>query len=702
MADQPKSKGKKATKKRATAHKTTATKKAVAEAAELVRGELGGGIQEMLTHAQTTTHQQLREALDKQKKAGRKLTDILHDDMGTRTLTDLSGFLKRKLAGAPKRVSNSLAEQAESKEKEPPVAKKKAPRRKRVSTEGEPDLTTLMLRSGLVTGEQLHEAAEEDKRTGKGLLQTLMDRGFIAPKQLGELLGEIMEVRFVDPMERPIRHDIAGLIPEEEARELQAIPVGRRRRKLVVAMTNPKDTDLVDRIREIVDMEVEPALAFEREIMEAIDRSAKEKASPEPAPTPKEAAAPQVTGARFTSPTPSQEGLETLAESVSVINLVGSMIEGAIKSRATDIHLESQEEGLRVRYRIDGVLYDVMALPQHLQPAVLSRVKVLANMDITEKRHPQDGHFKIDLGERGYDLRIATLPTVRGEKLVIRLLNPEDLFVGLKQLGLEPEPLDALETLIEQPHGMILVTGPIGCGKTTTLYAALSQINTTTDNIVTIEDPVEYQLAGINQVQVDLKIERTFANTLRAVLRQDADTLMVGEIRDNETARIAIRAALTGHMVFSTLHTNNAVGAISTLEHLGIPPFLITNAVIGVVAQRLVRRTCPACRKKYKPSASLLRELAISPQQAGKIKSYKPVGCDECYQTGYKGRTGIFELMEMTDPLKDLILNRTSEQEMRTQANKDGMITLHEACIRKLEEGMTTLEEMARVTGTFD
>jgi type II secretory ATPase GspE/PulE/Tfp pilus assembly ATPase PilB-like protein len=377
---------------------------------------------------------------------------------------------------------------------------------------------------------------------------------------------------------------------------------------------------------------------------------------------------------------------------------VTSIIEGAINSRATDIHLEPQTYGLRVRYRIDGMLYDVMTLPEKMEEEIIARVKVLSNMDVTERRHPQDGHCSIEIGEKTYDMRAATLPTVLGEKMVLRMLNADEVFLGLRELGLEPEQFQAVEAAVARPYGMILVTGPIAAGKTSTLYAALSEIDIFTRNVVTIEDPVEYRLPGINQVEIDHRVDRTFANMLRAVLRQDANVMMVGEIRDEDTAAVAVRAAMTGHMVFSTLHANNAVGAIGALRHLGIPPYLITSAVHTVVAQRLVRKVCARCREPYTPDESLLRAAGLDPQEARRMIFYKAVGCKECYRTGYRGRTGIFEILSMDDAIKSMVLADAGHDEIVKAASEKGMMNLMQAGVKKVQEGAVTLEELLRVT----
>ncbi len=392
------------------------------------------------------------------------------------------------------------------------------------------------------------------------------------------------------------------------------------------------------------------------------------------------------------------QGVVTVGEDVGVVTLVASIIEGAVNSRATDIHLEPQSYGLRVRYRIDGMLYDIMNLSKQVEPEVISRVKVLGAMDITEKRHPQDGRFSINVADKEFNLRVATLPTILGEKIVLRLLNPEDVFLGLRELGLEAEQLQIMQEAIHQPHGMLLVTGPIGSGKTTTLYSILSEIDIFTRNVVTIEDPVEYQLPGINQVQVDVRHGRGFADMLRSVVRQDANVMMVGEIRDPDTANVAVRAAMTGHQVFSTLHTNDAVGAIDTLTHLKIPPYLITSAVTCIVAQRLVRKVCQECAEVYDPSEAMLRAIGMGPTEVAGIDFKRAVGCNKCYETGYRGRTGIYEVFKLDPESREMVLRDVRHDELLAYVRANGMSTLLESGVNKIRAGTITIEELLRVS----
>ncbi|MFW5923804.1 MAG: GspE/PulE family protein, partial [Planctomycetota bacterium] len=499
-----------------------------------------------------------------------------------------------------------------------------------------------------------------------------------------------------DLNEVEVEPEALQLLPEHLARENLMIPITRQDDTVRVAMANPQDMACQESFRMLVDMDISPVLAFEQDILDAIDREyARTPEEPE-----EDIGALERLKRRLQKVSPAEQEVVSLAEDAGVISLVASIVEGAVNSRATDIHLEPQAESLRVRYRIDGLLYDIMNLPENLHNEVISRVKVLADMDITERRRPQDGHFTIDAREREYDIRVATLPTVLGEKLVLRLLNPEDLFRGLRELGLEEDQLGILNQAIDEPYGMILATGPIGSGKTTTLYALLSEVDILTQNVVTIEDPVEYQLPGINQVQVDRRIERNFPDMLRSVVRQDANVMMVGEIRDPETANVAVGAARTGHLLLSTMHTNDAAGALITLQHLGVPNFLVANSVTTVIAQRLVRKICPHCREPHEPEDALIQSMQVSEEQRSNITFYRADGCDECFQTGYIGRTGIFEVLQLGPEIRHLVLSDADRSEIVDISREEGMLTLQEAGMNKVRMGITTLEEVARVTRT--
>lgn len=381
-----------------------------------------------------------------------------------------------------------------------------------------------------------------------------------------------------------------------------------------------------------------------------------------------------------------------------IIRLVNHVLTQSIKARASDIHIEPYQDSFKIRYRVDGILYDLLTPPKWVQPALISRIKVMAKMNIAEKRLPQDGRLDVRMGDQDIDVRVSTLPTTFGERVVLRLLNKSGSILSLSELGLEPERLTLFEELVSSANGIILVTGPTGSGKTTSLYAILSSINTPDINIITIEDPVEYQLKGISQIQVNPKIDLTFARGLRSIVRQDPDVILVGEIRDLETAEIAVQSALTGHLVFSTLHTNDSASAITRLVDIGVEPFLISSSVIAVIAQRLVRVLCPECKQPYAPDAAALKTIGMQPDQIRDAAVYRARGCEKCFHTGYRGRLAIFEIMVMTDSLKSLILKTFDSNLIKSEAVAQNMITLRQDGIQKVRSGLTTIEEILRVT----
>lgn len=381
-----------------------------------------------------------------------------------------------------------------------------------------------------------------------------------------------------------------------------------------------------------------------------------------------------------------------------IIKLVNHIISQSVKARASDIHIEPYQDSFKVRYRVDGILYDLLSPPKWVQPALISRIKVMAKMNIAEKRLPQDGRLDIKIGHQEIDVRVSTIPTSFGERVVLRLLDKSGSLISLSDLGLESDKLDLLEDLVRSPNGIILVTGPTGSGKTTTLYAVLSSINIPDINIITIEDPVEYQIEGINQIQVNPKINLTFASGLRSIVRQDPDVILVGEIRDKETAEIAVQSALTGHLVFSTLHTNDSASAITRLVDIGVEPFLISSSILAVVAQRLIRVLCKDCKEAYTPDELALRSIGITDEQAQKAVIYRAVGCENCFHTGYKGRTGIFEMMVLDSSLKSIILKTYDSNQIKGEAVNRNMITLRQDGVRKVLSGISTIEEVLRVT----
>ncbi len=481
------------------------------------------------------------------------------------------------------------------------------------------------------------------------------------------------------------------LISEEEARKKKVIPLAIRDNTLLVAMADPHDIFLIDNLRISTGYEIEPYQASEESIMEAISQHYKmtevaevEEEIDELLSEAEEAA--------------EAKKIEEIIEDAPIIKLVNSIITRGVRERASDIHIEPQERDLRVRYRIDGVLQEVMRSPKSIQPGLISRFKIMAGLDIAEKRKPQDGHCSLTVGGKVYDFRVATLPTIYGERVVLRILAKESVLFDLDKLGFLPDTLEKFRKSYMKPYGAILITGPTGSGKSTTLYATLNVLNTPEKNIVTIEDPVEYRLPGINQVQVNPKIGFTFARGLRAVLRTSPDIVMVGEIRDRETAEIAIEAALTGHLVFSTLHTNDAPSAISRLIEMGIEPFLVASAIDCVQAQRLARRLCTECKEPYKPTRKALEEIGFPLEEGEEIPTlYRPKGCPKCNGTGYKGRIGIYEVMLMSETIERLAVEKATAEQIKKVALEEGMKTLRMDGFEKVRLGVTSIEEVLRV-----
>jgi type IV pilus assembly protein PilB len=509
------------------------------------------------------------------------------------------------------------------------------------------------------------------------------------PRPLGELLsGEKfqgkalmnaakggLELPMAAIKDCPVDEDLPKLFPAGFLRRRKFLPLSRENGVLKVAFADPMNLTLGDILWLLTGLRIEPLCALEGDLAARIESIAGSQDE-----TPETAVERQ------------EERLEDSGANTSTVQLVSSIIEGAIDLGATDVHLEPMANGqIRVRYRIDGRLQNILSLPSAAALPVVSRIKVLANLNVTERRRPQDGHFDLDTGGSRFDFRISSLPCHLGEKVVIRILDERRVSSGLSDLGLEPDQCALLDRLCRQPYGMTLVTGPTGSGKTSTLYACLAAVNSLETNIVTIEDPVEYQLAGVNQVQVNPDIDMGFAEGLRAILRQDPDVIMVGEIRDPETAGIAIRAALTGHLVFSTLHTNTAVGAYSTLGHMGIQPYMTSGAVLAVVAQRLVRKICEKCRKQVAPAAELAATLWGEGKSPEKV--HVGAGCDNCIGSGFKGRTCLFEIVETTPELRKLIAKGSAESALARQAVKDGCVTIADAAKQKIEAGVTSLEE---------
>ncbi len=569
----------------------------------------------------------------------------------------------------------------------------------------------LLVRQGLLSEQKFKEALKKRilKKQPLGLI--LVEEKYLTAQQVQEAFDKFLEIPYVDLTKYEIDPDAVKLLPETLVREKNILPIKKESRELHLATLDPLDQSVLDDVALLTGCKILPVLVDESALIAMIERCfPKEEirfVAPQiPESKPENIEITKQTGkekAEETLVTPQTlhrdraqiQGLEGLVGSTTTVNLVNSIISTALRSRATDIHIEPQIPKMRIRYRIDGMLYDVMTLNTDQELPVISRVKVLANMDITERRRPQDGHLGFSFEGKTYDIRVATLPTNIGEKLVMRLLDEATVLKGLSQLGFEPDELQTVKEMCKRPYGMVLVTGPIGSGKTTTLYSAMNEINVMTSNIVTIEDPIEYQMPGINQVNVDPKIDLTFATGLRAIMRQDVNVMMVGEIRDAETASIAVRAAMTGHLLFSTLHTNDSVGAITTLQHFGIQPFLAASGLIGVIAQRLIRTICPHCKQPYSPDLAERSELGLSGKDKATI--YKGAGCEACFRTGFLGRSGIFEVLRLDERLRGLIVENTPEATLRETAIQQGMRTLKMSAVQKVLNGITTVDELIRV-----
>ena len=552
----------------------------------------------------------------------------------------------------------------------------------------------LLVQRGLITAEGLKAALLEQEHVEERLGDILIRLGLIKEDVIYNILSEQSGIEYVRL--RDIRIDPAAIerIPAKFACHYELIPISIKDKRVTVAMSDPLDIHTIDDIRLLLKEDIKAVLASRREIVEAIKKyygvgaETIEKMTPE-------------AGSERIQSVQAQETQDLIgsAEDASIIKFVNQILLEAYRDRATDVHIEPYESELSVRYRIDGILHETKVPPsiKNFQSAIISRIKIMANLDIAERRLPQDGRIKIRIGAEEVDLRVSILPTPFGESVVIRLLSTNVRF-GLENLGLLKRDLEILERMIKIPHGIIFVTGPTGSGKTTTLYAALSKINTKDKKIITIEDPIEYQLKGITQIQVQPKIDLTFANALRSMLRHDPDVMMVGEVRDYETAEITIRVALTGHLVFSTIHTNDAAGAVTRLIDMGVEPFLVASAVECFIAQRLVRVICAKCKREIKPDKELLKELGVSGLNLSKVKIYEGKGCDACRFTGYKGRTAIYEFLEMSEPMRELVLKRSSSDQIKRKAIELGMRTLRQDGWEKIRMGITTPSEVIRVT----
>lgn len=546
----------------------------------------------------------------------------------------------------------------------------------------------LLVKSGLIDGEQLEVALERQRQFGGKIGQVLVEQLIVNEEQLADTLADQKGLERVSLANYPIDRDVVAIIPERVARRRLVVPLKHEDGFIVVAVADPLDLEAIDEVELRSGLKAHVVVATESQIHYAID---KYMASQDAFQDVVDSSA-QGVGA--------EDGVDeaiAAGADVPVVRLVNQLIREAVNDRASDIHIEPMGKDVVVRYRVDGVLHEVMRLPRSARAEVTSRLKIMADMNITERRRPQDGRLRAVVEGRDVDFRVASLPTPHGESIVIRVLNQDMTPLALQDIGMGADHLVMMESLLGKPYGAILVAGPTGSGKSTSMYAALMVLNDVTRKIITIEEPIEYQMAGITQIGVNAPIGLTFASGLRQILRSDPDIVMVGEIRDPETAEIAIRAALTGHLVLSSIHTNDAPSALTRLVDMGVAPYVTSSALLAVVGQRLARKLCPKCKTEVEAPVDALVRLGMDSKRAAKAKIYGPVGCDSCFNTGYRGRVGLFELMVMDDDLRKLFLHEAPSEQLRTLAIEHGMRTLREDAIDKVAEGITSLEEIARV-----
>jgi type IV pilus assembly protein PilB len=578
----------------------------------------------------------------------------------------------------------------------PASAKKSAG--KGTSSGGKRRIGQVLVDLGFLDEDQLWEVLEEAKNTAQPVGQAAVSRGLINEDQLLQALGEQHGLKIVNLQEVKPQPEALQLVPETMANVYKIVPLSFKDKVLTIAIGDPNNLAALDDLRNLLNItEVQAYLTMPQAITEALGKiyAGKEESiidiiqeienNPE-------------LGKRKAETSIDLEDMLEMANEAPVRKLINMVFLLAIKDHASDIHFEPFEEEYKMRYRCDGVLYEMVPPPRHLASAISSRIKVMSNLDIAERRLPQDGRIELNVGGNPVDMRVSVLPTMFGESVVIRVLDRTVVSLDLNKIGMPPEMLAQFRQLIAKPNGIILVTGPTGAGKTTTLYSALNELNVISEKIITTEDPVEYDIDGIIQCQINHDIGLTFASALRAILRHDPDKILVGEIRDLETAQIAVQASLTGHIVFSTLHTNDAPSAVTRLRDMGLEPYLITATVEGILAQRLVRKICEDCRTEFEPSAEMLMELGLRPEDVKGKKFYYGRGCDRCNNTGHKGRTGIYELVVVNDDIRDMISNGASTDELRAACIRHGMVSLRESGLRAIYNGVTTIEEVVRET----
>jgi general secretion pathway protein E len=552
----------------------------------------------------------------------------------------------------------------------------------------------LLVELGLITAEQLVVCKQEAEKTGKSIYECAAEKKYTTQEDIAKAYATKAGLNFIDTVtDKTADLDLLAKVPLKFLRDNEIMPI-KSDGNIILLTADPFDFQPLDELNMLLGGNTQYAVAPLSVIinginryypLEGTERMMKELEEEDEAP--KEVAFEEI----------EEKDILGMATEAPIIKLVNNIFFQAVKRNASDIHIEPFEKEIRVRYRIDGIMYTAMNPPKRIQGALISRIKIMAHLDIAEKRIPQDGRIAIKVGDKAYDIRVSVLPVTFGERVVMRLLDKSRTFTGLKDIGFSDRDYKVIEKNIHRPNGIVYVTGPTGSGKTSTLYSVLNELNSPEFNIITVEDPVEYQMAGVGQVGVREKVGLTFAAALRSILRQDPDIVMIGETRDQETAQIAVQAALTGHLVLSTLHTNNAPASITRLIDMGVEPFLIASSVVMVIAQRLVRKLCPECKKAFHPNVELLEKIGVSAKEAKEIKFFEPGGCEECNNTGYRGRVAIFEVMEMTAAIAKLTMERSETGIIREQAMKDGMVPLIKDGLRRIKDGLTTIEEVLAV-----
>lgn len=555
---------------------------------------------------------------------------------------------------------------------------------------------------GFITDDQLELLLEEQKRRPGELLGKVAETlGYVTEEQLAQSLAEQMGMRVVNLGELNIAPDIIAKVTEPMAQLYRVVPIEFEENTLTIAMCDPQKLTIRDELRTLLGYEIKAMVATERDVVKAISRfyaASSESVETLVADMEEDEALKKAAEAMEAEGPLDLTSVEAMADSAPVRKLLNMVLLMAVRDHASDLHFEPFEDEFRIRIKADGVLYEMVPPPRHLAFAITTRIKVMASLDIAERRLPQDGRIELSVGGHPVDMRVSVLPTMFGESVVMRVLDRSVVQLNLNKVGLDAKTLEGFRAVINKPNGIVLVTGPTGSGKTTTLYAALSELNKIEDKIITTEDPVEYDIDGLVQVPIDASIGNTFAQCLRAILRQDPDKILVGEIRDIETAEIAVQASLTGHMVFSTLHTNDAPSTVTRLRDMGIPPFLITATLEAVLAQRLIRRICARCKEEVVPTPDILADLELKASDIAGRKFYRGKGCDACNRSGYRGRVGLFELMTFNDDIRDMVMRNASTDELRVAARGVGMVTLREAGIQSIFDGTTTAEEVIRET----